>query len=96
MSKYVFLIDGEGRRVEPVVTIERGRFAGRSGTIHSMTSKSTYVRVSGGYTEPILVSSLSVASQREVLALKAGVTWAWLRETLTPAEADFYIGRTTI
>lgn len=80
------------------VKIARGRYAGQHGTIRLVFAHSVevYVNQDGrSVLATVLGSSLDAANVRKAVRAtaceKAGVTWAWLTETLTTAEADAWL-----
>jgi hypothetical protein len=76
----------------PVVVLAKGRYAGRSGRVIQTFGRQSVVLNNIGV---VFRTSLTKQSQRELLAVEAGVTWEWLttgEHNLSPAEADAWLG----
>ena len=73
----------------PAVMVAKGRYAGQVGQVICTYGKQSVVIRGMG---TVYRRSLTLTSRRALLAAEAGVTYAWLREDLTEAEADAWLG----
>lgn len=71
------------------LTAAKGSQAGKTGEVICTFGKQS-VAITGLGT--VYRRSLTVQSQRDLLAWENGVTWAWLREELSESEALAWLG----